>query len=64
MLQKCKDGSVRDFILTQIPKSQYMAVLTLSALMLANNPEPQYHLCRPPPETVTPPKMVLWQRKR
>ena len=59
-----KDGSVRQFMLSQVPISQYMAVLTAPDFMLANNPEPQYHLYRPPPDTVTPPKMVLWQRKR
>ncbi len=59
-----KDGSVRQFMLSQVPISHYMAVLTAPDLMLANSPEPQYHLYRQPPETVTPPLMVLWQRKR
>jgi hypothetical protein len=58
-----KDGSVRDFILSRIPIQEYMRVRTAPDLMLANNPEPQWHLYRPPPATVTPPAMVLWRRK-
>jgi hypothetical protein len=58
-----KDGSVLDFIRSQIPTREYVRVLTGPDLMLANNPEPQWHLYRRPPATVTPPAMVLWHRK-
>jgi hypothetical protein len=58
-----KDGSVLKFIRNQIPIQDYMRVLTAPDLMLANNPEPQWHLYRPPPATVTPPAMVIWRRK-
>jgi 4-amino-4-deoxy-L-arabinose transferase-like glycosyltransferase len=58
-----KDGSVRDFILSEIPGHEYMIVLTAPDLMLGNSPEPQFHLYRRPPATVNPPAMVLWHRK-
>jgi hypothetical protein len=58
-----KDGSVLDFIRSQIPTHEYVMVLTAPDLMLANNPEPQWHLYRRPAATVTPPAMVLWHRK-
>jgi hypothetical protein len=58
--QPGKDGSVREFVLSRIPNSQYERVpLAEPDLMLGNSPEPQHHLYRAP---ASAPPLFLFRR--